>query len=389
MNNSNDNILLDNDNNEQYKINIDFSNLDITIEEYQIQDTIVIYCIKIRIDNIHTYVVKHRYNNFHELHESIKEKMPSKVVKELPKFPRKHRLRSLFKKNDEDFIKERMTELESYLRALIKIPSIQENEDVLNILLLHPDQSNLRVYLNSTRSSFTSIGSRIQRNSAKMSGVAVGAPLDIFNKTTFDSLADSVPFPIQNCILFIVRNESLLFSQNLLFYEKYEDDTIPNLSLNLEDIRNTWDSGEEIDFIDTFESSFSPYIAMEALKMFLSELPTSIITNDNNETFEDVLAVTQLPKNDKSSKIKILAETFRTLPDQNRAVLGFILPFLNVVLECEEENKCTVEKISKEFSKILFKRHNTFGNDYSEHFKEITGLLITNYEKLDLPEITF
>jgi RalA-binding protein 1 len=118
------------------------------------------------------------------------------------------------------------------------------------------------------------------------------------------------------------------------------------------------------------------------LKMYLRELPSTILTNDLRTQFITVTEMT-----DHKEKMAALAELVERLPQANAALLKYLIAFLIKIIDHSDVNKMTVRNVGIVFSPTLNIPAPVFAM-FLQNYEAIFGIDPSEYE-LPLTEPEF
>ncbi|KAK4105920.1 hypothetical protein N658DRAFT_416189 [Parathielavia hyrcaniae] len=110
------------------------------------------------------------------------------------------------------------------------------------------------------------------------------------------------------------------------------------------------------------------------LKMYLRELPTTILTNDLRTQF---ISVMEMP--DHKEKMAALAELVERLPQANAALLKYLIAFLIRIIDHSDVNKMTVRNVGIVFSPTLNIPAPVFAT-FLQNYEAIFGIEPGEYE---------
>jgi RalA-binding protein 1 len=110
------------------------------------------------------------------------------------------------------------------------------------------------------------------------------------------------------------------------------------------------------------------------LKLYLRELPSTILTNELRGHF---IAVTEMT--DHKEKMKALAELVERLPQANAALLKYLIAFLIKIIDHSDVNKMTVRNVGIVFSPTLNIPAPVFAM-FLQNYEAIFGIHPSEYE---------
>ncbi|KAH6650308.1 hypothetical protein F5144DRAFT_588815 [Chaetomium tenue] len=133
----------------------------------------------------------------------------------------------------------------------------------------------------------------------------------------------------------------------------------------------------------TDEQYYDIHAIASLLKMYLRELPSTILTNDLRTQF---IAVTEMTN--QKEKMAALAELVERLPQANAALLKYLISFLIKIIDHSDVNKMTVRNVGIVFSPTLNIPAPVFAM-FLQNYEVIFGIDPSEYElPMTEPEYT-
>lgn len=124
------------------------------------------------------------------------------------------------------------------------------------------------------------------------------------------------------------------------------------------------------------EQYYDIHAVASLLKLYLRELPTTILTRDLHLEF---LAVTEMPV--QREKIAALAELVQRLPQANATLLKYLIAFLIKIINHSDTNKMTVRNVGIVFSPTL----NIPAPVFAMFLQNYEGIFGIDPEEYELP----
>lgn len=115
----------------------------------------------------------------------------------------------------------------------------------------------------------------------------------------------------------------------------------------IKQLRERFNTEGDINLV-TDETYYDIHAIASLLKLYLRELPTTILTRDLHMQF---ISVSEMP--DHKEKISALAELSQRLPQANATLLKYLIAFLIKVINHADHNKMTVRNVGIVFSPTL------------------------------------
>lgn len=147
----------------------------------------------------------------------------------------------------------------------------------------------------------------------------------------------------------------------------------------IKQLRERFNTEGDVDLIND-EQFYDIHAVASLLKLYLRELPTTILSR---ELHMDFLSVTELPDLDeKVSKMSVLAQR---LPPANGVLLRYLISFLIKIINKSDINKMTVRNVGIVFSPTLNIPAPIFAM-FLQNFEGIFGVDAEDYQLSSLPE---
>ncbi|KAK4182537.1 putative GTPase-activating protein [Podospora australis] len=118
-------------------------------------------------------------------------------------------------------------------------------------------------------------------------------------------------------------------------------------SVTIKQLKERFNTEGDINLV-TDPQFYDIHAVASLLKLYLRELPSTILTNDLRMEF---IAVTELT--DQKQKIALLSELVERLPQANAALLKYLIAFLIKIIDHAHLNKMTVRNVGIVFSPTL------------------------------------
>lgn len=138
-------------------------------------------------------------------------------------------------------------------------------------------------------------------------------------------------------------------------------------------LRERFNNESDINLLED-EQYYDIHAVASLLKLYLRELPTTILTRDLHLEF---LAVTEMPV--QSEKIAALSELVLRLPQANGTLLKYLIAFLIKIINHQDSNKMTVRNVGIVFSPTLNIPAPVFAM-FLQNYEPIFGIEPTEYE---------
>ncbi|KAK5990921.1 GTPase-activating BEM3-like protein [Cladobotryum mycophilum] len=185
--------------------------------------------------------------------------------------------------------------------------------------------------------------------------VRYNAPLDV-----------SVPLPsvVYRCIQY-------LESQNAIFEEGIF--RLSGSNVVIKQLRERFNTEGDVNIV-TDEQYYDIHAVASLLKLYLRELPTSILTRDLHLEF---LSTMEMP--DRDEKLAALKELVLRLPQANATLLKYLIAFLIRIINNADVNKMTVRNVGIVFSPTLHIPASVFAI-FLQNYEPIFGIDPEEYE---------
>ncbi|OIW34431.1 RhoGAP-domain-containing protein, partial [Coniochaeta ligniaria NRRL 30616] len=138
-------------------------------------------------------------------------------------------------------------------------------------------------------------------------------------------------------------------------------------------LRERFNNESDINLLED-EQYYDIHAVASLLKLYLRELPTTILTRDLHLEF---LSVTEMPV--QSEKIAALSELVLRLPQANATLLKYLIAFLIKIINHQDSNKMTVRNVGIVFSPTLNIPAPVFAM-FLQNYEGIFGIDPTEYE---------
>lgn len=138
-------------------------------------------------------------------------------------------------------------------------------------------------------------------------------------------------------------------------------------------LRERFNNESDINLIED-EQYHDIHAVASLLKLYLRELPTTILTRDLHLQF---LSVTEMPV--LSEKVAALSELVLRLPQANATLLKYLIAFLIKIINHQDSNKMTVRNVGIVFSPTLNIPAPVFAM-FLQNYEGIFGIEPTEYE---------
>ncbi|KAK3996451.1 putative GTPase-activating protein [Cladorrhinum sp. PSN332] len=174
-----------------------------------------------------------------------------------------------------------------------------------------------------------------------------------------------VPLPavVYRCIQFLEHKNAI--SEEGIF-------RLSGSSVTIKQLKERFNTEGDINLI-TDETFYDIHAVASLLKLYLRELPTTILTNDLRLEFINAMEM------GPNEKIPALAELVERLPQANAALLKYLISFLIKIIDNASVNKMTVRNVGIVFSPTLNIPAPIFAT-FLQSFKPIFGIDATEYE---------
>lgn len=177
-----------------------------------------------------------------------------------------------------------------------------------------------------------------------------------------------VPLPsvVYRCIQYLEANNAI------------QEEGIFRLSgsnIVIKQIRERFNNESDINLI-TDGQYYDIHAVASLLKLYLRELPTTILTRDLHLSF---LSTTEM--SDRDEKIKAMSELASKLPQANATLLKYLISFLIRIINNADVNKMTVRNVGIVFSPTL----NIPAPVFAMFLQNYEGIFGINAEEYELP----
>ncbi|KAK0728964.1 hypothetical protein B0T21DRAFT_204078 [Apiosordaria backusii] len=144
-------------------------------------------------------------------------------------------------------------------------------------------------------------------------------------------------------------------------------------SVTIKQLKERFNTEGDINLV-TDPQYYDIHAVASLLKLYLRELPSTILTNDLRLEF---IAVTELTN--QKQKIALLSELVERLPQANAALLKYLIAFLIKIINNASVNKMTVRNVGIVFSPTLNIPAPIFAA-FLQNYEPIFGIEPTEYE---------
>jgi RalA-binding protein 1 len=192
-----------------------------------------------------------------------------------------------------------------------------------------------------------------------------GAPLA--EAVRFNSPVDvNVPLPavVFRCIQY-------LDAKNAVFEEGIF--RLSGSNVVIKQLRERFNNESDVNLV-TDEAYYDIHAVASLLKLYLRELPTTILTRDLHLEFLSVTEMTLLPE-----KVAALNELVQRLPQANATLLKYLIAFLIKIINNSDMNKMTVRNVGIVFSPTLNIPAPVFAM-FLQNYEGIFGIEPEEYE---------
>ncbi|KAK4200173.1 putative GTPase-activating protein [Triangularia verruculosa] len=175
-----------------------------------------------------------------------------------------------------------------------------------------------------------------------------------------------VPLPavVYRCIQFLEHKNAT--SEEGIF-------RLSGSSVTIKQLKERFNTEGDINLV-TDPQYYDIHAVASLLKLYLRELPSTILTNDLRLEF---IAVTELTNQEQ--KIGLLSELVERLPQANAALLKYLIAFLIKIINNASVNKMTVRNVGIVFSPTLNIPAPIFAA-FLQNYEPIFGIEPTEYE---------
>lgn len=176
----------------------------------------------------------------------------------------------------------------------------------------------------------------------------------------------NVPLPavVYRCIQYL-DTKNAIFEEGIF--------RLSGSSLVIKQLRERFNNEGDINLL-TDEQYYDIHAIASLLKMYLRELPSTILTNDLRTQF---IATIEMP--DQKEKLAALAELVERLPQANAALLKYLIAFLIKIIDHSDVNKMTVRNVGIVFSPTLNIPAPVFAT-FLQNYEPIFGIDPSEYE---------
>lgn len=143
----------------------------------------------------------------------------------------------------------------------------------------------------------------------------------------------------------------------------------------IKQIRERFNNEGDINLL-TDEQYYDIHAVASLLKLYLRELPTTILTRDLHLEF---LSTTEMP--DRNEKVKAMSELAHRLPQANATLLKYLISFLIRIINNADVNKMTVRNVGIVFSPTL----NIPAPVFAMFLQNYEGIFGIDPEEYELP----
>ncbi|KAK4232202.1 putative GTPase-activating protein [Podospora fimiseda] len=174
-----------------------------------------------------------------------------------------------------------------------------------------------------------------------------------------------VPLPavVYRCIQFLEHKNAI--SEEGIF-------RLSGSNVTIKQLKERFNTEGDINLI-TDETFYDIHAVASLLKLYLRELPSTILTNDLRLDFINAMEM------GPNEKIPMLVELVERLPQANAALLKYLISFLIKIIDHASVNKMTVRNVGIVFSPTLNIPAPIFAT-FLQNFKPIFGIDPSEYE---------
>ena len=192
-----------------------------------------------------------------------------------------------------------------------------------------------------------------------------GAP--VAEAVRFNAPVDvNVPLPavVYRCIQYLDHRDAI-----------YEEGIfrLSGSNVVIKQLRERFNTESDVDIVND-ATYYDIHAVASLLKLYLRELPTTILTRDLHLEF---LAVTELTN--VQDKIAVLSELVQRLPQANATLLMYLIAFLIKIINNSDRNKMTVRNVGIVFSPTLNIPAPVFAM-FLQNYEPIFGIDPEEYE---------
>lgn len=174
----------------------------------------------------------------------------------------------------------------------------------------------------------------------------------------------ALPSVVYRCIQYLEAKNAL--SEEGIF-------RLSGSNIVIKQIRERFNNESDIDLI-TDEHYYDIHAVASLLKLYLRELPSTILTRDLHLEF---LSTTELQ--DRDEKVAAMAQLVQRLPEANLTLLKYLISFLIRIINNSDVNKMTVRNVGIVFSPTLNIPAPVFAT-FLQNYEGIFGIDPEEYE---------
>lgn len=192
-----------------------------------------------------------------------------------------------------------------------------------------------------------------------------GAP--VAEAVRFNAPVDvNVPLPavVYRCIQYLDHRDAV--SEEGIF-------RLSGSNVLIKQLRERFNTESDVDLVND-PTYYDIHAVASLLKLYLRELPTTILTRDLHLEF---LAVTEL--SNVREKVAVLSELVQRLPQANATLLMYLIAFLIKIINNSDKNKMTVRNVGIVFSPTLNIPAPVFAM-FLQNYEPIFGIEPEEYE---------
>jgi RalA-binding protein 1 len=199
-----------------------------------------------------------------------------------------------------------------------------------------------------------------------------GPVRQVFGATLAEAVKYNPPVDVKVPIPSVVyRCIQYLDAKNAIFEEGIF--RLSGSNLIIKQLRERFNNEGDINLL-TDEQYYDIHAIASLLKMYLRELPSTILTNDLRTQF---IAVTEMTN--QKEKMAAYAELVERLPQANSALLKYLIAFLIKIIDHSDVNKMTVRNVGIVFSPTLNIPAPVFAT-FLQNYEAIFGIHPSEYE---------
>ncbi|KAL1877343.1 hypothetical protein VTK73DRAFT_8716 [Phialemonium thermophilum] len=212
--------------------------------------------------------------------------------------------------------------------------------------------------------------------SGQPAGQGSGPVRQVFGASLAEAVKYNAPVDVKVPLPAVVyRCIQYLDAKNAVFEEGIF--RLSGSNVVIKQLRERFNNESDVNLL-TDEQYYDIHAVASLLKLYLRELPTTILTRDLHLEF---LSVTEMP--DHKEKIAALAELAERLPQANATLLKYLIAFLIKIINHQDTNKMTVRNVGIVFSPTLNIPAPVFAM-FLQNYEGIFGIDPRDYE-LPLP----